>query len=175
MYVITRADLSPAYQAVQASHAVADFIFQHKELANVWHNISNYIIFLSVQDETELYAVPKALRGLNISFTAFTEPDLGNELTAIAIAPGDKAEEYCRQFGLALSERDMLKKESIRRSYKKTRKKLREHRGQDSEIYIPRNDGSNIRQEKLVPGEICNDVQTRGSAVGFVEANQIIR
>lgn len=128
MYVITRDDLSPAYQAVQASHAVADFIFQHKDLANVWHNISNYIILLSVTNEADLCAVPKALRGLNISFTTFTEPDLGNELTAVAVSPGDKAEAFCRQFRLALREKDMLNKESIKKSYNETRRKLRANR-----------------------------------------------
>jgi hypothetical protein len=106
---------------------VADFIFQHKDVANVWHNISNYIVILSVEDETELYAVHKALRGLNISFTAFTEPDIGNELTAVALF-GDDAETYCRNLNLALHKKDMLNNELVKEQYKNTKKKLNKSR-----------------------------------------------
>jgi len=106
---------------------VADFIFQHKDVANVWHNISNYIVILSVEDGAELYAVHKALRGLNISFTTFTEPDIGNELTAIALF-GDDAEAYCRDFNLALHKKDMLNSELVKEQYKNTKKKLNKSR-----------------------------------------------
>ena len=83
-------------------HAVADFIFQHKEKANVWHNVSNSIIILSVPSEQDLYAVSNALRGLKLSFTKFIEPDLGDQLTAIAIEPCIEATLFCKKFRTAL-------------------------------------------------------------------------
>lgn len=128
LYIITREDLSPAYQAVQSAHAVADFIFQHGDVANVWHNISNYIIILTVPHEADLYAVTQTLRGLNISFTKFTEPDIGNELTAIAIEPGDKSRDFCKQFKTAFRKEDMLDKDSILIKYRNTKKKLNKYR-----------------------------------------------
>jgi hypothetical protein len=121
---------------VQSSHAVADFIFQHKDVANVWHNISNYIIILSVPNEAELHAAHKALSGLNISLTKFNEPDIGNELTAIALIPNDEAEIYCRNLKLAFRKEDMLNNESIKEQYKNTKKKLNKYRRQLNGIYI---------------------------------------
>ncbi len=136
LYVITREDLSPAYQAVQATHAIADFIFEHKDVANVWHNISNYIIILTVKNEADLYAVQNTLRGLNISsITTFKEPDIENELTAIALLPDDKAEAYCRTLKLAFRKEDMLNNESIKEQYKNTNKKLNKNRRRSNEIY----------------------------------------
>jgi len=114
---------------------VADFIFQHKDVANVWHNISNYIVILSVENEAELYAVHKALRGLNISFTTFTEPDIGDELTAIALF-GDDAEAYCRNFKLAFHKEDMLNSELIKEQHRNTKKKLNKNRRRFDDIYI---------------------------------------
>lgn len=102
LYIITREDLSPAYQAVQATHAAVDFIFQYKDKANVWHSISNSIIILSVPTEQHLYAIADTLRGLSISFNNFTEPDIGNELTALALVPSREATQFCKQFRLAL-------------------------------------------------------------------------
>jgi len=103
---------------------MADFIFQHGDIANVWHNISNYIILCSVPTETDLHAVHKSLRGINIPFTTFTEPDLNNELTAIAIAPCDEAAVFCSQFKLAFRKEDMLNNKLIMKRYKDTNKRL---------------------------------------------------
>ena len=107
---------------------MADFILEHKDVANVWHNISNYIIILAVKNEAELHAVHKALRGLNISLTTFHEPDIGNELTAIALLPDDEAEVYCRKLKLAFRKEDMLNNESIKEQYRNTKKKLNKNR-----------------------------------------------
>jgi hypothetical protein len=116
---------------------VADFIFEHKDVANVWHNISNYIIILAVKDETALYAVHNTLRGLNISSTTtFKEPDIGNELTAIALIPDDRAEAYCRTLKLAFRKEDMLNNESIKEQYRNTKKKLNKNRRRSNEIYL---------------------------------------
>jgi hypothetical protein len=107
---------------------LADFIFQHGDIADVWHKISNYLIILSVPTEEDLHAVNKALCGLNISHTTFQEPDLGNELTAIAVEPSDEAAVFCRQFKVAFRKKDMLNTELIEKQYKDTKKKLNKYR-----------------------------------------------
>ena len=121
LYVITREDLSPAYQAVQSAHVIADFIFQHGDKANVWHNISNSIIILSAPAERDLYAVLKTLRGLNISFTQFNEPDLGYALTAVALAPGKETKQFCAQFPTALNPKE-LDQDVLRKIYRQERR-----------------------------------------------------
>ena len=87
--VVTRRDLPLSYQAVQAAHAAIDFQHQYPEVAKNWHQNSNYLIFLTVADEDELkkLILKGAERGLKL--TPFREPDINNELTAIAFQPSD--------------------------------------------------------------------------------------
>jgi hypothetical protein len=142
---------------------VADFIFQYKDVANVWHNISNYIIILSVPNEADLYAVQNTLRGLNISLTTFNEPDIGNELTAIALLPNDEAEAYCRKLKLAFRKEDMLNSESIKEQYRNTKKKL--NSGKHNKVNIQRDVGS---QKRIFSNEVCNNARTKErQAVGL--------
>lgn len=87
---------------MQSAHAVADFTFQYPEKARLWHDNSNYIIILSVPTETDLRKLPKALIELGIQYTLFTEPDIDNQLTAIALCPGPRVKRFCQGFPLAL-------------------------------------------------------------------------
>jgi len=94
--------MSPAYQAVQIAHAVADFTFQFPKQARVWHDTSNSIIALSVRTERDLYALTKTLSGLNLNYTTFREPDIGHAITALALCPGKEARKFCRDMDMAL-------------------------------------------------------------------------
>jgi peptidyl-tRNA hydrolase len=51
--VVTRRDLNLAHQAVQ-SHAAIDFQHEHLVEAKQWQTQSNYLAFLTVNDEPEL-------------------------------------------------------------------------------------------------------------------------
>ena len=83
--VITRRDLSLGYQATQACHAAIDFQHEYQREATEWHTSSNYLAILTVKDEEELIdiLVKVSLRG--IKYTIFREPDLNNEITAVAL------------------------------------------------------------------------------------------
>lgn len=85
--VITRRDLSIGSQALQSGHAAIDFQHQHPELAGSWHKHSNYLAYLTVKDEQELIdlIVKATLRG--IKHTIFREPDINNQITAVALEP----------------------------------------------------------------------------------------
>ena len=88
LYVLTRKDLGLAYQAVQGAHAVAQFGIDYSD--HEWNN--GYLIFLEVEDRGELHEWLGELEYLNkfkaepkkAPFSIFKEPDLDNELTAIA-------------------------------------------------------------------------------------------
>lgn len=66
-------------------HAAIDFCFQHSEIAQSWHTQSNYIAALSVKNEEELLKLISKLESRGHCYTVFREPDLENEITAIAI------------------------------------------------------------------------------------------
>ena len=87
--VVTRRDLSLPTQAVQSAHAAIDFQHAHPLEASEWQSQSNYLALLTVANEEELYKLSEkaAIRG--IKYTIFREPDINNEITAIAFEPCD--------------------------------------------------------------------------------------
>ena len=95
LYVLTRADLSPGYQAVQAGHAIADWTAEHPQDAAGWRTTSNSLIVLTAADEQALYALIAKAERRNIPLTCFREPDLGDEITAVALTPGDLTRKLC--------------------------------------------------------------------------------
>lgn len=56
-------------------------------------------------DETALWAFAEAAFKRNIPRRLFTEPDLDNELTAVALAPGVAAQKLCANLPAAMRER----------------------------------------------------------------------
>jgi hypothetical protein len=82
--------LSKGYQVVQSSHALAEFCFNNREIFVEWHNNSNYLCCLCVDKEEELSRLILKLTLYNIKFSVFREPDIGNQITAIAVEPISK-------------------------------------------------------------------------------------
>lgn len=52
-----------------------------------WHLTSNTIVLLSVEDELALKWLVEDLEDAALKVIPFYEPDLGNELTALAVEP----------------------------------------------------------------------------------------
>ena len=75
-----RRDLSLPYRAVQGGHAVAQWMMDH---AGTWQN--EYLIYLDVPDLQALERWIYKLDLLEVSYSVFREPDLDNELTAVAV------------------------------------------------------------------------------------------
>lgn len=80
LYVLVRGDLPASYQAVQAGHALAEFLIKNPETD--WRN--NTLVYLNVEDEEHLKMWCEKLDWKGIEWTSFREPDIGNEMTAIA-------------------------------------------------------------------------------------------
>ena len=102
LYVITRQDLEPGYQAVQSMHALRQFTAEHPEIDKMWFEQSNYLGLLSVADEQELNMLIEQATAHDINFSIFREPDVENQITAIALAPGQKSKKLCSKLPLAL-------------------------------------------------------------------------
>jgi len=104
LYLVTRRDIAPGYQAVQSCHAVAQFANEHYDRYNEWTTKSNYMALLSVADEVELMRLVTGAADYGLKWAAFREPDVGGQITAIAIEPHHKTVDLCKGLPLALKE-----------------------------------------------------------------------
>lgn len=75
--------MSPGYQAVQSTHAVADFAAENPIEFKKWKEESNYIICLGIDDEFRLLELEKQLSQLTKT-VLFFEPDI-NQYTSFAL------------------------------------------------------------------------------------------
>lgn len=86
LYVLVRKDLPRKQQAVQAGHAVAEYLLRVP--AYEWDN--GTLVYLGVKDECELLSWGERLTCNNIEWAGFREPDIDNQLTAIsAVSDGN--------------------------------------------------------------------------------------
>lgn len=100
LYVLVRKDLSKSQQAVQAGHAVAQFLLEYPE--TTWENGTLVYLecgpmYLMGCDSIDAVAEDLALAGCDVA--GFREPYYNHKTTAIA-AYGPKAEELLKDFKL---------------------------------------------------------------------------
>lgn len=100
LYLVTRQTLTPGQQAVQAAHALQEFNHHHPEQAKAWYQSSNTLALLAVADEEQLRQLHLKARAQHIPVCPFHEPDLDNQLTALAMGP--EAARLVRRLPLAL-------------------------------------------------------------------------
>jgi len=101
LYLVTRKDLSPGYQVAQTAHAVAEFAISHPELFEKWYRTSQYVVALESKTLEHLSELHKKGKELNIPVAGFHEPDLDNQLTAVAFAPSEHTAKLLTQLPLA--------------------------------------------------------------------------
>lgn len=106
---MTRRDLTAGSQSVQSTHAAIQFIFEHPEISEFWFK-DPYLAQLSVENEDALKHLIHKLQKANIKYSIFREPDLGNEITAIAIEPSDKTRKLISHLPLMLKEYNVVNK-----------------------------------------------------------------
>ena len=104
LYLITRRDIAPGYQAVQSCHAIRQFTAEHPEIDTEWFSSSNYLALLSVDDEVALMKLITQASDNGLKWSAFREPDVGGAITAIAIEPHPTTAKLCKGLPLALKE-----------------------------------------------------------------------
>lgn len=100
MYVIVRSDLKPGLQVAQSCHAMRLFIEEHPKVDQVWYEASNNLVVLGVPNKEALAKLAYDLTVQGVEVSTFREPDLNNELTAIAAGPA--AQRYLSTLPLAM-------------------------------------------------------------------------
>ena len=93
LFVIVRKDLSISQRAVQAGHAVADYML-HSSFSR-WNNET--LIYLGVKGLHQLENLKRKFENEDIEYIEFREPDLNNEVTAIAT---DKPNKFVERLNL---------------------------------------------------------------------------
>jgi hypothetical protein len=83
---------------------LAKFCLEHNEIANSWHKNSQYLTYLSVKGENELLDLIEKSNSRDIVISIFQEPDINNQITAIALEPSEDAKRLCRNLSCALKE-----------------------------------------------------------------------
>jgi hypothetical protein len=83
MYVFVRKDLTHSQQVVQASHACieASRFFLKPDIEHP------HLVVIGVKNQNKLKKCIEHLQQLNIYYKEFIEPDIGNEVTAVATIP----------------------------------------------------------------------------------------
>ena len=89
MYVLVRNDLSNSQKAVQAGHALAQYLFERPDTQ--WDN--GTLVYLRVRNEQELIEWQTKIGNRSV---CFREPDLSNEVTAIAVVSDGRGLEELR-------------------------------------------------------------------------------
>jgi len=96
--------LSPGLQTAQLVHSAIEFSLKHPQETLNWHNLSNYIVCLSVADEKSLHMLKEKAEQREIFCVPFFEPDLNNQLTALTLEPCEASKKLCSNIPLALKE-----------------------------------------------------------------------
>jgi hypothetical protein len=71
-------------------HAAFDFAVFHPELTQSWHDESNYLVVVTTENEKTLAELQSIIEfDLKLRHIGVTEPDMDDELTAVAVEPSD--------------------------------------------------------------------------------------
>ena len=94
--------MSPGQQLAQAWHAGVDFSVKYPALTQRWHDSSNNVVIVAVPGEAEVMVLESMALTLGLKHHLVREPDLGDQITAIALEPGLLAKRLCANYPLAL-------------------------------------------------------------------------
>jgi hypothetical protein len=87
---------------VQPAHSLAQFAIEHHNTFVNWQNFHKNLIVLAVEDEASLSALLMKARMKNVKVSAFREPDIKDQLTAIAMEPCQETYSLTGHLELAL-------------------------------------------------------------------------
>ncbi len=86
----------------QSCHVAFAFSQEHPIETKIWMEESNYIAILNCKNEEELIELMRSAKDLNIKLSVFKEPDLNNQITAIALEASNDSKLICKKLLSAL-------------------------------------------------------------------------
>ena len=89
---------------LQVAHAAIEFQHEHPKIASQWNTYSKYLVFLSVENEQKLNQFLQKIKFYDLKYSTFHEPDIDNQLTAIALEPCERSGKITSNLPLALKE-----------------------------------------------------------------------
>jgi len=100
-FIVTHDEITVQYQIPQAMHAALDFAAKNRDEFLTWQKGSNNIVVLCCKTMKDLSKLSSSLQNEGYIVSEFYEPDIGMELTAIAISPCDSIRKKLSNFPLA--------------------------------------------------------------------------
>lgn len=100
LVLVTRADLPVGMQAAQVAHALRQFVQEHAQIEREWFAKSNTLVLVKVPDEVALSRLLEHAKCLRIAVSSFREPDLDDEVTALALQPCSATKRLTRNLPL---------------------------------------------------------------------------
>lgn len=98
LYVLVRKDMQLSHIAVQAGHAVGDWVKSHPHISHEQWN--DTLVYLGVADEQELSAWVELLSKVEEKSVAWREGYWNNSLTSFAVLGTPLVQEYVRSLKL---------------------------------------------------------------------------
>jgi peptidyl-tRNA hydrolase len=91
LFIVVRQDLPPGRSYAQVAHAITEYAMLYQACFEAWYEASNTIAVLQVPTMVELAQLCDRAEFEGCRKAEFHEPDLQNELTAVAFEPSDKS------------------------------------------------------------------------------------
>jgi hypothetical protein len=88
---------------VQTGHSIAEFAYEFPQHFKNWKETSNTLVSLSIQDENHLQRLYEKLMWRDAHVIRFTEPDIGDQLTAICYYGTPEMRKITNKLNLTLS------------------------------------------------------------------------
>lgn len=73
---------------------------EHPEITSQWHNESNYVVVLSVENEEALISLLMKAKSKDIKYSYFSEPDLNDAITCVILEPTLDSKKICSNIRL---------------------------------------------------------------------------
>lgn len=97
--------MSNGYKAVQSTHAAINFIFEYPARAGPWFKNSNTLVQLEARNEEHLRKLIRECQKKGVCHTVFREPDIGNQITALALEPSPTTRKLVAHLPLLLKDK----------------------------------------------------------------------
>jgi peptidyl-tRNA hydrolase len=100
LFIVVREDLPYGSPCAQVAHALTEFSIKYPVDFHDWYNVSNTIAVLRVPTMLDLAKLCDRAEFEGCRKAEFHEPDLNNELTAVAFEPSEKSRLFLKHLEL---------------------------------------------------------------------------